>query len=85
MQIVCFSYICMTVRTGTCGLTLGVHACLGIAEMEITNYLSIIFQIFYYYIIRYYYMIYYYIYMYMLYYILLFMIHIYIVIFIIML
>ena len=54
----------MTVRTGTCGLTLGVHVRLGIAEMEITNYLSIIFQIFYYYIIRYYYIIYYYIYIY---------------------
>ena len=42
MQILCFSYICTTVRTGTCGLTLGVHACPQIAEMEITN----IFQLF---------------------------------------
>ena len=37
----------MTVRTGTCGLTLGVHACLGIAEMEITNYLSNILLLYY--------------------------------------
>ena len=32
--------MCKTVHTGTCWLTLGVHACLRIAEMEITNYLS---------------------------------------------
>ena len=43
MQIVCFSYICTTVCTGTCGLTLGVHVCLRVAEMEITKDLSIIF------------------------------------------
>ena len=35
--------LCTTARSGTCGLTLGLHVCLSIAEMEITNYLSIIF------------------------------------------
>ena len=31
------------VHTDTCGLTLGVHVCLRNAEIEITNYLTIIF------------------------------------------
>ena len=34
MQIVCFSYICTTLCTGTYGLILGVDAWLRIAEME---------------------------------------------------
>ena len=41
MKLYVFSYGCMckTVHTGTCWLTLGVHACLRIAEMEL-NYFS---------------------------------------------
>ena len=47
MKLYVFQYtcICKTVLTGTCGLTLGVHVCLCIAEMEITNYFSKIFII----------------------------------------
>ena len=58
---ICKSYvvhnICTTVRNGTCGITLGVHVCLRISEVEITNYLSIIFQKLYYYIIHYYFIV----------------------------
>ena len=44
-----YMYKCTTVHTDTCGLTLGLHVCLRIVEIEIANYPSLIFYKIHYY------------------------------------